>query len=607
MESSSRKYQYLAEMLKNIVKIMLSRPFTAHIVFFVILSSSLIGYYFEPIHFTSATLIGEDRRELIKLPWSSESDEFKKFQVVANFNLGSLSNKVINIIADDCIEQLFINNQEVSVQTLPSRCDWRIGSSFELSNLLKAKNNTVNIHFSNGGGLGGLKVNGESRLHNKYFLYLIILPISFLWFFFVCMQFRLANSEFLFLAAGLTLKLIYFSYTGYWERSHDLMGSGHMGYIEYVSKHWLPPNPYSGWEYHQPPLYYYFAAVFHRISQFTGAVDRHEFLQLFSLLCSSLTALFCVVTIKLLLKSDRAKGVGTALIAFSPVHIIHSVRIGNDTFTWLCSTIAFYLCMKFLKSRSGSILISSSAASAVSMLSKYSALPNIAMSILLCGWQFRGKLKNYAVVALLLLACGMSIFLFRQIDTIQTGHRDLISNPAALVRQMSNIAVKNNFANYTQLDFNAFLLEPFLDTEKDKTGRQYFWNVLLRSAISGEFLIPGKSAVIAAKLLAVTLLMLIVMFIGGALLGWRENKEWMAWGTFYLFTCILSIAMLRYRVPVCTSGDFRYIGSAILPFVLTISYLFEKPLNLHGLNILKWLPIYFWIIGSIVLIISPII
>ena len=79
-----------------------------------------------------------------------------------------------------------------------------------------------------------------------------------------------ASLPFVFVA-GLYLRFIYLAYTPYRVRGHDVIP--HLDYIRYVAEHFAIPPRADGWQFYQPPLYYFLSAIWFRIGEGINRIE----------------------------------------------------------------------------------------------------------------------------------------------------------------------------------------------------------------------------------------------------------------------------------------------------------------------------------------------
>jgi hypothetical protein len=389
------------------------------------------------------------------------------------------------------------------------------------------------------------------------------------------------------LLLGVALRVIYLSYTGPSERTFDVFeGGGHLDYIRYVATHWMPPPATMGWEFHQPPLYYYIAApVFLSVR---GLFPGSELiaLQLLSLAASIIFLVFGCRTIRLFVQQPWLQVLSQTLLVVWPAAVIHSVRLGPDALFYAAyASSFFYLCRWFLNGsradlrwclllavvtalvRSNGVVLAGTVASTVLVaawgrrdlsLSWREAFAGVAVLALGALGSFAGKLYGYFFDSGHLLVGGV-------LDTLNPGLR-----------------VGNGLENFIHFDLSAFLTVPFLNTWADLGGRQLFWNFLLKSALFSEFSFPGATSQFLAVGMSALFLILVVgtavVLVSDAVTGACGRGDLCARTLSrslpLLVGFILSLVALliyRYAIPVSCNNDLRYILPILIPAIIAVA------------------------------------
>lgn len=147
-------------------------------------------------------------------------------------------------------------------------------------------------------------------------------------------------------AASFLVHVMYILYTPYTLRQHDsnsigCTAGGHLAYIEYFLNHSFRLadfNPLSAWQFYQPPLHPFLAAVWVKINlifgmDLTQAVENIQVLTLFYFGC---IVILCYRILKEFDLKKYALIIPIAIICFQPAMIILSGSINNDI---LCLTL----------------------------------------------------------------------------------------------------------------------------------------------------------------------------------------------------------------------------------------------------------------------------
>ena len=136
----------------------------------------------------------------------------------------------------------------------------------------------------------------------------------------------------------------------------------------------------------------------------------------------------------------------------------------------------------------------------------------------------------------------------------------------------------------------------------DETGRQYYWNFLLKSSLFGEFDFgKNKNIVITAQLISWLFLVIVVYFFIIIFLASLRKKTTTRNMSAILFTVLASIiipllilTIVRIKHPYSSQSDFRY----IFPVTIPIAFLYS--LGLENLKIGKLIMLrYFGYVLSI--------
>lgn len=291
---------------------------------------------------------------------------------------------------------------------------------------------------------------------------------------------------------GFCFYLLYLSYTWYGERNYD--GPEQLKYIEYIVEHHSLPPAKLCFICHHPPAYYLSAAAVYLFFQQTGLAEPIRGVQLYSLLLFMLFVIFSVLTARLLTDDRRQIRLATALVVFWPYSIHNSVRVHNDTMVCTLLAIALYFVVRWSQRSRPRDLFAAAAAVALGILTKSNAvilavvlMTVVAVELVRSGDRLRSLGRAAVVVALLSGAVGVNAI----------GKGDVLegrpSRGGPLCGRVLGSACKmamtehigNRPFNYLYFDTKSFFKEPFLIARQDGSGRQFFWNHLLKSSLLG--------------------------------------------------------------------------------------------------------------------------
>jgi hypothetical protein len=528
------------------------------------------------------------------------------------------------IYPDDEIHALSVNGEAISLEHLSSeqKRDYAAGFVIALEKLSPQTPNIFEASLTNASNPAGFRIESTERLSASKLaiIYIILLGFSL----YLTRHLKITRSQMLLLALSLALSTLYLSKTDERTRTFDVFeGGGHKDYIEYLIDNHELPMPGDGWEYHQPPLYYLTAALAKQSAPINSKLTGELWGQLLALvlwslfLLSSLASLrsaFCNSHLALLLAS-------TALCLW-PAGIIHSIRIGNDLGLYACYGLSFFYTIKWWKNRSSRTLFWASLWMAASLLSKSNGLAVagiLGILMLLHIYSFTKKPARLAankqkLIRDAVIASGffLSAIVLNFADNVHnylkgTSEDWLLSNVSSMIN--AGLKVSNRPQNYLIFDSATFIEQPFISTWDDKYGRQYFWNFVMRSALSSEYFFNGEKMQFWGLVNGILLLlMLIGLFVfvlqRQAQMNSQQIKRYTyrnaPWLMALIFPFILLLAY-RIKVPLSCNTDFRYIypvliailfftlgswrlkGQLITPKLLTLAA------PLIGINSLLWI------------------
>ena len=377
--------------------------------------------------------------------------------------------------------------------------------------------------------------------------------------------------------ASLGLYGAYLGYTDFGERNYD--GPEQLSYIEHiVQKRSLPPASQC-LICHHPPGYYAIGAVVYVFFKATRLASPVLGLQLFSLAISLVFLVAGVLTIRRLTPGRRELHIGAALIAFWPYSVHNCVRLHNDTLVCAFMALALYFCVAWYQESRPRDLYLAGLFSALGVVTKSSSYITVAVLLLLIAARLltpggRLRLLGRAGVVALMLAAALTVnSVARRGEPRPTGglcERVLGSackvNPAALM--------DNEPYNYVYLDVQSFLKEPYVLTDRDDTGRQFFWNHLLKSSLFGthnKMPDPETAYTFNRKLAGAMSALLLAMTAYVVLAGLSLTRHSARKHAVALLTLAASLGFMmafRMAVPVPHHSDFRHIFHALIPMAL---------------------------------------
>lgn len=161
---------------------------------------------------------------------------------------------------------------------------------------------------------------------------------------------------FLIIALGFIFRLYYTHLTPYDVSKHDLgyatgldsekLGSGHLGYIEYICREMALPNfkPTNRWSFYNPPFFHTTAAIVLGFFHMLGIPDAEAWELTQYLPCVAI--FLSVIGVYKILRLFDVKGVplliGVALVSFHPTLSYLSLALNNDAMSFMFTIWAVY-------------------------------------------------------------------------------------------------------------------------------------------------------------------------------------------------------------------------------------------------------------------------
>lgn len=487
-------------------------------------------------------------------------------------------NGLFRVVPDDCIETFTVNENNINVHSIPNRCDWGNGTQVDLSPYLVFGENSVSVTISNKGGPGGIDFYPIESVKNVItILKFILLFLSFaLPIVIILRRFGFDRVEIAIILSAIFVHLSYLGYTDYNTRTFDVMiHTGHLDYIKYILANFSLPNPSTGWEYHQPPLYYIFGAIVFWVAELIG-INPPVALQFFSLVMFEIFLVFSAQILKNLISNNKLLYFSLLIVFFLPSGIIHSIRIGNDTPFYMFFTISLYFVVLWWRGkREQKNFYKSLFFGVLSFVSKSGGIVIFGIiGMLLIVLAIEDKsIKKYLKQAVATTLFFLVAFLISFADNIYYAMQDnkndwLVSNVTNTIN--SKLYVNNEVQNYIVFDTKTFFENPYIDTWNDKYGRQYFWNFFIKTSLFSEFFFDTKFQKAVAVLLSPFVLALFfISFVMTLLLKKEQIYEYLPI-LLSMFFLMLVLLAYRIKIPVSCNTDFRY----IFPIIISMAFLY---------------------------------
>lgn len=487
------------------------------------------------------------------------SDTVEFLDLVFVLELGSPHARYFQVIADDCVERLSINGQEIGQGIIPF-CDLTWGRILDLGTVLHAGNNAVTMTIQNVGGPASFT--WRIAWWDPLLLGLRLLLLAGLIAGTALMARGLGlrrwqNTLLGIFSFGVILRLLYVFATSYTIRAYD--ADGHLEYIRYVAQHLALPPIRDGWEFYQAPLYYMLTGLWLYVAEMWGRTlpflirDTQWIAFFFSV--ATLGAFAWVATLLFVRKEKIERGLFLVSLAVLPSILFLSARINNDVLLLLWEALGLGLLIAWWQKGRWRTWWLAVLMIALSILTKTNGLLLVPVAFVLLAFKPRLSLKTKMFTGA--LSVLMLILLTGWIFTLREGAtpgQPLVVNTGNL---SSGLFVQNTVETFTELNPLRMILRPYNNPWDDAFGRQYFWEYLFKSAFFGEFDFGPDLRPLASAILVCGLLLLAYAVYGLWLCIRREALRTLPlWSTTGIL--LLGHALHRYITPHSCAQDFRF-------------------------------------------------
>jgi hypothetical protein len=139
-------------------------------------------------------------------------------------------------------------------------------------------------------------------------------------------------------------------------------------------------------------------------------------------------------------------------------------------------------------------------------------------------------------------------------------------------------SIKNNTEHLLLLNTQLLFNPPYLDWWHDSTGRQYFWNAMLKTSLFEHFW--WHADWLAKRLIKLMLAAVAYVFIS---VCWMRMSKRLEWNTCSISFALMIITLMINRVvhPYAPSQDFRYIYPILVSFCGLLGLVVEQHLVRH--------------------------
>ncbi len=508
----------------------------------------------------------------------------------------SYQSPVFHITPDDCLRYLIVNESPVSLTEIPQQqlCDYNNGFNINLGLYLKGGENSFRMDIEDFGGDFAIKMYPLCPQGMKaFFVIAFLVGFGFFW-----KKIGLDNKSIFISSVAI---IIYFTNLFHSVPSqYNYDWGGHIEYIYYVLSHFAPPVPNAGREFYHPALYYYITALAIKIFGFLGYNNFDVNIRLVSLGFFIGFLTFSTLTLRQAIKS-RFYYLALSALVFWPVGVTMASRIDNDIPLYFFYSAAFYYLVLWINNPTSKFLNLAFIFTGLAVATKSNGVilfPIIGVAIAY-KWK-QGSVTFKELFNRQLLISLLITFALCSTNFGRTAYQHFINGTSMGIIPNTGIfgdgigmRVMNRPYYFLSFNYDIFMQEPFFTVWNDQTGRQYFWNTLLKSSLFGEF--TWNEPTLAIILGFILLLMIlyaavpVISLMASNRRPFPESPEI----KFYLITLVislLSLAMARIVYPLSCSQDFRYIYPVIIPCLIIYNIVLERHLA-KSLHRIYWLGI----------------
>jgi hypothetical protein len=389
----------------------------------------------------------------------------------------------------------------------------------------------------------------------------------------VLVRARLGFSTIAVIMGGLCLYGAYFTYTGYGERNFD--GGSQLEYVRYIVDHGgRLPTPKTCFVCHHPPAYYLTAAATYRFFQWSHLWNPVRGAQLVSLVATFVFLLFGALTIRRFVESPRRVALATALITFWPYTVINSVRLHNDVAVGALMVAGQFFLVRWYQENKGRDLWWAAALAVASLLTKSNGYAFVATLFFVVAWRFVFQSGRFALVKkaaapllAVVLAAGAFTLHRRNLEDGDVSHGMLGTAYEILPRDFT----PNEPGNYLYFDLETFLKEPYVMARTDGTGRENYWNHVLKSSLfsTHNTVADAETSYRWNRRIAevMSFLLLAMLTFGASGLFFAKREAVRKYLVLMVGAVLLFAAHIAFKatIPSGHHADFRFVYPVLIP------------------------------------------
>ncbi|MDR0516066.1 MAG: glycosyltransferase family 39 protein [Fibromonadaceae bacterium] len=542
--------------------------------------------------------------ESIILPYATDMARDEVFFV--SFNLSVKSNKSVklNIIPDDCLQELLINGEKFPLDKIKGLCDYTRGAYFDFSKYVQEGLNHFEFRIINTDGSGGMRVempyNGLKQFSFLHYIFVLLFLFSTV---LILRKFKFKLIAILIILLGITIRLIVYTYMSPLSSPYDVRE--HLEYIQIVAEENRLPSRQECWECHQPPLYYIAFAGIKNVTDRYDPTLTNRILQQGHLLLSFASIVFGVAFLINLFGNNRGAYLAALIAVFWTGFVVAAPRINNDTLFYFGTLFCMLFAQRYWHWHKSSDILLASIGASIALAAKSTGFVILGIWVII---YILAAIRSLKLGSLRVLFASVFIVAFftgfsnyrTVIDVFQGNKTGLIKPVFGLNEAMK---IENSLGSFVYFDLQDYLLLPYTSAWNDEGGRQYFWNYVIKSSLylyKEIKLYDSPIGSFFATMLCIFTLFIFILALWGIIhLKIRDIPA-------MLFTVFLFVALVYHRIihPYACNMEFRYIFPVLFPLsyfsVRGVQILQDSRLRKFGIIILSSFTIlsFLFIVGQ---------
>lgn len=486
-----------------------------------------------------------------------------------------------------CVQAVWLNDLPLGFD-MHARCNMVAGFEIDLGPRLQEVNsltiqlvNMGNFHHSDyfdsashGLMLGPVIFHGDSWWLSDWLGALLMADIAVLLILFM-RRYTGEGVSGAILFAGFAMYVSQLSATGVMQYMIDM--PSHLQYIIYIANHRAWPAPGDGWQYYHPPLYYQLEAFVMRYANWLGSFDAVAMMRLFSLGCFMAFLFFSALVLRRLIGNSIACYAALLLLVSYPTGIVYASRLDSHLPYYAFYAACLYFLLRWTQEAKPKQLFWSLACFGFAIGTRSNALILLPFIVLAMAWRYRHITLTPVLLTLPVIAAGLLCNFGRLAGQ-------------ALIANISHINPRQHIVPHLLLpDVPTLLATPYWNFWRDETGRQYFWNALLKSSLFEHFTWADTAS---AKLLLAMLAGMILYLLACSFLltAYRTHARYML--SFALLVPIFLLMLNTVMHPFSPTPHFRYIYPALVGFCGLLGLIIEQHFVEHR-RIMAWSSVAF--------------